>query len=690
MEDMKITSGSISTASVGEYNEDSILDRGERMGLRERPATLLGYTDERGCFHAIMEIVANSIDEARQGFGNIIDIVHNLESGEWRVIDRGRGVPLGMNANGKFNYKLVFCKLYATGKGLGADGGYSVSEGLNGIGCTAANYTSDYLNVTSHRVAADGKLHEYKMQFEEGVPTGEFTDIILGEVSDFSTGTDIVVKPSNKVFTETHVPFDMVVDRLRKKAIVVPGVALRLTYGNEKPVTLYYKDGMYEYVGISVDNPINSEVIAIKGEGTCNDTAEKRPECEYVGSIEIALSFSNEVGEISAYHNGAILSLGGKNKDGLIDGITRVFTKYAKEEGKIAKDAKLNKKDIECLIYSVIESRCPSEFSGYEHQTKDCLANKSIYKLTSALVVSQLYSWGMKNRKEFTDILDRILLNQEIREKGEAIRKNVLKKLTSDTKKLGNGAENLLDCTSNDPEKCEIFFMEGDSASGTISFVRNDTYQAIMPLRGKIPNCLKKSLESILDDDNSIIVKILATFGCGIEIESDAIDLPKFDESKLRYHKIIIATDADVDGGHIITLLLVMIYRFIPSLIRKGYVYVAVSPLYTISKLNAKGDIMETLYAYTDEERDSLVSELIADGISRKNILIVRSKGLGESSDDVISETIMNPKTRWLKQISYPENEEELYLSLNALLGTDIESRRQAISDNFNSVRVEI
>lgn len=667
-----------SKLSQNDYSDTAISNNGERKGLRERPSTLLGYSDERGAFHTLMEIIANSLDEARQGFGSSVEVITE-ENGVITVIDHGRGVPMGWNAVAKkFNWELVFCTLYASGKGKGT--AYNSSEGLNGIGATAANYTSDFMDVVSCRVNDEGQLVRYEMHFVDGKPVGNLKE----EPWNGTTGTSIRYKPSLKVFTRIKIPFDTIIDRLRRKAMVVPKVRITLQYNDSEPASFYYERGMVEYLENVVKSPINKDVIYIKAERMCNDSITGYdPDKNYMGSTDIAISFSRETSFIEAYHNGAVLSLGGVTRDAVIDAIIKVFEKEAKEKGKIGKQERINRRDIDDLVSAIIETRCPGEFSMFEHQTKEALANRSLYALTYDAIVEQLTEWGLKHKREFESIFNSVMLNREMREKADSVKKNVLKKLTADIHKPGNAPDKFLSCKSKDASKCEIFIMEGDSAMGPLTFSRFEDFQAILPLRGKIPNCLKKPLESLLQPD-SIIVNLFMAFGCGIQLKSKYITLPPFDLSKLNYHKIIIATDADVDGGHITTLLLVMIYKLAPALIKNGYVYMALSPLFIIT-LGKDTDKEKRYYAYDEEERDVIIKKLIEeDKIPRSKIDVQRSKGLGENSVEVMRETLMDPRTRLLQRIEYPENDEHLWELCNALLGTDIDSRKRLIEEYFD------
>lgn len=663
------------------YGEDSIIENDGPKGVRLRPATLIGNDDIRGCVHAIFEIIANGVDEVREGFGTRMEVTY-YEDDSVRIKDYGRGVPMGWNEkSGKYNWELVYCTLYASGKGKGSS--YSSSEGLNGVGCTVAQYTSDFMTVISVRDGDDGKRYKYTKHFEEGYAVG---DLEVVETTEH-TGTEVYFKPSPEVFTDTAVPYDTLAERLRLKAIVVDGLEIVLKYKDKDPVTFHYEEGMAEFLENTLEDNIGG-VIKLHGENSeCNDTKDKNPEMNYVGTVDMALAFSLTGCVSQMFHNGAILT-GGPSKNAVYDAVAKLLTDEGVKNGKLKKGEKIIPRDIDEMLSLVCETRCPSDFSKYENQTKTELNNLSLCKLILTTIRHKLEIWFLQNADSFDKIINAALINKNTRESAERLRNNSLKKITSNINKVGNAPAKFLNCTSTKASECEVYIMEGESAKGSIVNSRDRRMQAAMPLRGKIPNCLKKTLDSLLEE-GSIIVDLLTILGCGIELDAKERkkikDLPKFSLEKLNFHKIIISTDADVDGGHITCLLLIMLWRLCPTLLREGYVYVAKSPLFRVN-YGKKAD--KRMYFYTEADKDEFVQSLRDK--NTPNIEVSRFKGLGEMQPEDMEETIMNPKTRKLIQIEYPENEEELTRICYGLMGDDIESRKMWIDAYFNSVEAII
>ena len=667
------------------YGEDSIKENDGPNGVRKRPATLLGSDDVRGCENAIFEIIANSVDEAREGFGNRIEIEY-YEDNSVRVRDHGRGVPMDWNPKSeKYNWELVYCTLYASGKGKGTS--YSSSEGLNGVGCTAAQFCSEFMTVTSVRDNEDGKRYKYVKHFEWGYPVG---DLEITETNE-PTGTEVYFKLSTKmapdnnetVFTDIDVPFESISHRLKLKAVVVDGLEIILKYKDMPAESYYFEKGKEEYLSTSLKEIIGG-TIKIAGENlACNDTKDKNPELTYIGTVEMALAFSFTDNLCQMFHNGAILT-GGPSKNAVYEGVAKLLTDEGIKNGKLKRGDKINVRDIEDILSVVCETRCPSDFSKYENQTKTELNNPSLCKLIQTTVKEKLGLWFLQNTESFEKILSAAIINKTSRESAEKLRSNSLKKIQSNINKVGNAPEKFLPCTSTKASECEVYIMEGESAKGSIVNSRDRTFQAAMPLRGKIPNCLKKGLDSLLQD-GSVIVDLLTILGCGIELPPEerkkAKDIPKFDIKKLNFDKIIIATDADVDGGHIVCLLLIMFWRLCPQILKDGHVYIAKSPLFKViyGKKSEKHK-----YFYTDADKDAFVAEL--KEAHTPNVEVSRFKGLGEMQDEDMEDTIMQPKTRYLIQVQYPENEEELANICSALLGSDIETRKQWIDEYFTSV----
>lgn len=675
------------SAKVNAGYSDSTIENNEGpKGLRERPATLLGTGGLAGCIHAIFEIVANSVDEYRDGHGDVIKITVE-DDNTVTIEDRGRGVPMAYNAKAKkMNWELVFCTLYASGKGVGS--AYSSSEGLNGIGCTAAQYTSDFMEVSVNRYNDAGEFKHYEMKFKNGYPDGQMIE--TDAPKDAHTGTRIRFRPAVEVFKVINVEQASYSGRLRKKAMTTPGLRIELYYKGRDVEVFEFQHGMAEYIEKNTEgHRWTKNALYFEKFGDCNDdymyTGVFHPDKVYKGESRIALTFvkSDEDAFLEVYHNGAILSQGGATLDAIIDTCVKEFQQRAIELGKLQKGERFNRRDFDGVITVCAETRCPGRFSDFENQTKVALRNPALVRLVCDNMASGLSEWSVTNNKEFLKVLDEIIVNKNARDKAESVKKSQLKKLTNDIHKIGNEPEKLLPAKCKDPNRCEIFIIEGDSAKGAVSAARDGETQAVFPLRGKIPNCFKKSFESLLQSD--IIINLLTILGCGIECNSKYIkDVPEFDLGKLNYGKIIITTDADVDGGHITCLLLIFLLKFVPTLIRTGHIYIAISPLFFIDY--GKG---EKLYAYTDAERDSIITDLLESGVPRNKIRVQRSKGLGENSDDDMYNTVLNPETRRLLQVTYPETDgdkQALFELCEQLLGNDLDARREIIKEYFTEV----
>lgn len=662
------------------YSDDSIRESKGPDSLRNKPSTLLGSATAKGANHVVFEIVANGLDEARQGFGSLLEIKVEQDY-TVSVRDYGRGVPMAWNSKeGKFNWELVFCTLYASGKDHGD--AYSSSEGLNGVGCTASQYTSDFMHVESWRRTDDGsEIKHYIMDFKDGYPDGDLrTEDYDGE----TTGTLIRFRPSLKVFTGNRIVFEQFADKLRRKTMLIKGLTTKIDFYGTEPIQFCFPKGMCDFLEISCENPINREPIEIiDTRDNCNDSVGAYdPEKDYTASIELYLGFGRENNFIEMYHNGAILSLGGPTKEAVIEGVIKVMNRECLDRGKLSKGEKINKKDVEDLISAVGESRCPGKFSMFEHQTKAALENPSIYTFILETVQSKLAVWCSMHKKETDSIVAQIVLNKEMREKMDSVKKSFLKKLTGNINKYGSAPDKYLGCETTNPAEAELYFVEGDSAKGPIVEARDAKFQAVLPLRGKITNCLKKPLEAILNT-KGVIIGMIQVLGCGIELKSKYIkDIPEFNIDKLNFSKIFICTDADIDGGHITCLILIFLYRLMPTVLKRGKVYLALSPLYLIQckALNKK------YYAYNDAEKDKIIRVLADNGYSGTKVDIRRFKGLGESNADILGETVMNPNTRRVIQVTYPEDEEELRSLCEALLGDDLETRKSMIQAYFNQV----
>ena len=675
------------------YDSESIDSLEGAEPYRQRPSTVLGTDDERGIFHTIDEIVSNSSDEAREGFGK--EVVTIIESdGTITIIDYGRGVPMDWNeTKQKYAYELIFCTMYGGGK-LGG-GNYTKSEGLNGIGCTAAQFTSEFMEVESCRDERakdingniiEGKFErkKYSISFKDGYVASE----LKVEDWDGPTGTKIRYKPDIKVFKGARsiiIPLEKFVDTLRRKAMLLGGVTFKIKYMDKPEIKLLFEDGIADFIDRNAPKRLFKETIRIKGEITGCDKPEDEwdDSKQYTATADIAFNFSRGNGFIEVYHNGANLVEGGSSLDGFKDAVCKVIKEVGVASGKMSKNEKVLYKDVEELLTCIINTECPGYMTSFMHQTKTAINNKLIERLVNKIVYEEFTKWSTTHKDEAVSLVAQVLLNKQAREKADAVKKKAIKELTAKIDGMGDLPPKFQRCSCKDPEKTEVYIVEGDSAKGSIVLARNKEYQAVMPLRGKIMNCLKESLETILNSE--VIRNLLRVFGCGVEVKSKYIeDLPKFDINKLNFGKIIICTDADHDGFHIRCLVLVMIYVLVPSLLKAGKVYIVETPLYEIKYGKEK------VYAFDDVEKEQILSDLADKGIKDNKIKIKRMKGLGEADAATMAETTMNPDNRRLIRVNYPEDDTELKVLLNALMGDDIDSRKSLIEGYFEDTDIDV
>ena len=648
----------MATAKPQEYGNESISQLKGADRVRKRPGVIFGSDGLEGCEHAVFEILSNSIDEAREGFGNIITVtLYDDKSIE--VEDFGRGCPVDWNpAEKRFNWELVYCELYAGGKYKNDDGGdYEYSLGLNGLGACATQYASEYMDVTVWR---DG--NKYSLHFAKGKIKGE----MLVEPSDRKkTGTTTRWKPDIEVFTDINIPESYFLDILRRQAVVNAGVTFRFRaqHGAKFETTEFcYKNGIADYVAeLAGESPL-TQPYYIETERKGKDREDKP---EYKVRMSAAFCFSNRTNAIEYYHNSSWLEHGGAPDAAAKTAFVYAIDAYIKKTNKYQKnESKITFPDIaDCLI---LVTNCFSTRTSYENQTKKSITNRFIREAMTDFFKEKLEIYFIENKAEADRIADQVLINKRSREQAEKARVSIKKNLTKNLD-LANRVQKFVDCRSRDADKREIYIVEGDSALGSVKLSRDAEYQGIMPVRGKILNCLKADYARIFKSE--IITDLIKVLGCGVEVEKHGKELNNFSLENLRWNKVVICTDADVDGYQIRTLILTMLWRLVPTLIREGYVYIAESPLYEIQ---AKG---KTWFAYSDREKAEIV-----ESIGNAKIVINRSKGLGENDPEMMWLTTMNPETRRLIRVM-PEDADETARVFDLLLGDNLAGRKEHIAE---------
>ena len=641
------------------YGNESISQLKGEDRVRKRPAVIFGSDGLEGCEHAVFEILSNSIDEARAGNGSIITLTRYLDK-SIECEDFGRGCPVDWNpAEKKYNWELVFCELYAGGKYRNNEGGdYEYSLGLNGLGTCATQYSSEYMDVVVRR---DGK--KYTLHFEKGRIKGKMTE----EPTDRKkTGTDIRWRPDLEVFTDIDIPLEYYTATLKRQAVVNAGVTFRLrneiAAGKFETTDFLYENGIIDYVAEIAGEETLSTPCFIQAERKGRVRADKP---EYKVKLSAAFCFSNKVNAIEYYHNSSFLEHGGAPEKAAKSAFVSAVDGYIKKVGKYQKnESKISFQDVaDCLV---LVTNCFSTQTSYENQTKKAITNRFIQEAMTEFLRSQLEVYFIEHKAEADRVADQVLINKRSREQAEKARLNIKKKLTG-SMDISNRVQKFVDCRSRDVSRREIYIVEGDSALGACKLSRDAEFQGIMPVRGKILNCLKADYGRIFKSE--IITDLIKVLGCGVEVPKHAKELPAFELESLRWSKIIICTDADVDGFQIRTLILTMLYRLAPTLIREGLVYIAESPLYEIESGG------KTWFAYSDREKAEIVEEL-----GGAKAAINRSKGLGENDPDMMWLTTMNPETRRLIRVM-PEDVERTAEMFDLLLGDNLSGRKQHISE---------
>jgi len=640
------------------YGNESITSLKGAERVRLRPGVIFGSDGIEGCQHSFFEILSNSIDEAREGFGKEIKVIRHRDL-SITVEDKGRGVPLDYNPIEKrYNWELVYCELYAGGKYNNNSGeNYEFSLGLNGLGACATQYSSEFMFVTSYR---DG--YKYSLEFRKGENVGG----LKKEKADYEhTGTTTYWRPDLEVFTDINIPVEYYRQTLKRQAVVNPGI--RFVFFDEESGNteeFFYENGIEDYVKeLSGDKGFTSVQFyetSVKGRDR-----EDKP--EYKVKIHVAFSFSNEINVLEYYHNSSFLEYGGAPDKAVKSAFVYEIDKYLRNNNKYNRnESKITFADIQDSLIFVSSSF--STITSYENQTKKSITNRFIQEAMTEFLKEQLEIYLIENRDEAEKIAAQVLANKRSRESAERTRIDVRKKL-SGKMDFANRVKKFVDCRTKDISKRELYIVEGDSALGSCKMARDAEFQAIMPVRGKILNCLKADYEVIFK--NEIIVDLLKVLGCGVEIKTrHNRDLSTFSMENLRWDKIIICTDADVDGYQIRTLILAMIYRLMPTLIREGKVYIAESPLFEIRCRD------KTWFAYNEKEKNDILKKL-----KNEKVTILRSKGLGENDPDMMWQTTMNPETRRLIKV-VPDDVEQTQEFFDILLGDNLQGRKDYISEH--------
>jgi len=649
------------------YDNESISSLKGADRVRKRPGVIFGSDGLEGCEHAVFEILSNAIDEARGGYGRLITVTRFLDQSV-QVEDMGRGCPVDWNEKeGRYNWELVFCELYAGGKYDNENSeNYEFSLGLNGLGSCATQYASRYMDVTVYR---EGK--EYRLHFERGEIVGKLESSEL-TTNKKRTGTTIRWLPDLEVFTDIAVPLDYYQDVMKRQAVVNAGVTFRLRNetapGKFDTQEFLYENGIADYIRELAGDDALTEPVFWEAERRGRDRADKP---EYKVKLSVALCFSNRTAVCEYYHNSSYLEHGGSPEKATRSAMVSAIDKYLRDNNKYTKgESKVTFPDVQdCLI---LVSNSFSTQTSYENQTKKAITNKFVQEAMTEFLRSRMEIYFIENKEAAEKIAAQVLINKRSRETAERTRINQKKKLTEKID-IANRVQKFVDCRTKDVERREIYIVEGDSALGACKQSRDAEFQGLMPVRGKILNCLKADYPRIFKSD--VITDLMKVLGCGVEVSGKAVkDLNQFDLANLRWSKVVICTDGDVDGFQIRTLILTMLYRLCPTLIREGYVYIAETPLFEITCKEKGGE--KTWFAYSEREKADILKEL-----SGKKVNIQRSKGLGENDPEMMWLTTMNPETRRLIRV-LPEEAEETARVFDLLLGDNLAGRKDYIAEN--------
>ena len=644
------------------YGNDSITALKGADRVRKKPSVIFGSDGLEGCEHAVFEILSNAIDEARAGYGSLITITRYLD-GSIQVDDQGRGCPVDWNeTEQRYNWELVFCELYAGGK-YGRDGDYKYALGLNGLGSCATQYASEFMDVV---VIRDGK--RYNLHFEKGENVGGLHEEAAPKSAH--TGTSIRWKPDREVFMDTDIPAEYFADTVKRQAVVNAGITFLFRNETEpgrfEEVRFLYEHGLTDYVTeLAGEGTLTVPVFFQSPERSGRDRADMD---DYKVKLSVAFCFSNRVQVIEHYHNSSWLEYGGSPDRAVRSGFVSALDAYLKSQGKYNKgESKIAFQDIQDSL--VLVTNDFSTETSYENQTKKAINNKFVQEAMTEFLRAQLEVYFIENPLDAGKIAEQVLINKRSRENAERTRLNIKKKLSGSVD-IANRVQKFVDCRTRDASRRELYIVEGDSALGSVKLSRDAEFQGIMPVRGKILNCLKADYAKIFKSE--IIPDLRKVLGCGVEVhDKHAKDMAAFDLMNLRWNKVVICTDADVDGFQIRTLILTMLYRLTPTLIQRGYVYIAESPLYEITYKD------KTWFAYSDAEKN----EIVGGELAGRKCSINRSKGLGENEPDMMWLTTMNPETRRLIKVM-PEDVERTAAVFDLLLGDNLQGRKDHIAEN--------
>ncbi|OUN84531.1 type IIA DNA topoisomerase subunit B [Gemmiger sp. An50] len=646
-------------AKKQEYGNDSISSLKGADRVRKRPAVIFGSDGVEGCAHSIFEILSNSIDEAREGYGEKI-LLTRFADGSIQVEDFGRGIPVDYNPKEqRYNWELVFCEMYAGGKYSAGEDNYEYSLGLNGLGLCATQYASEWMTADIYR---DG--FHYHLDFKQGEPAGE---MVKEPFKGRRTGSVIRWKPDTQVFTDVNVPTEYFTDTMKRQAVVNAGLDLIFvdqTGPEKQTIEFRYEKGIEDYVNETVGLDYITPTRFCESTATGRDR-EDQP--DYRVKMSAAFCFSNKVQMLEYYHNSSWLEHGGSPDRAVRTAFVNQIDNFLKTKGLYKKnESKITFADVQdCLVYV---SSTFSTRTSYENQTKKAITNKFVAQAMTEFLKHNLEVYFLENPEEAQKICQQVLINKQSREHAEKTRQSIKKTMTSQID-IANRVQKFVDCRTKDVSRRELYIVEGDSAMGAVKTSRDSEFQGIMPVRGKILNCLKADYDRIFKSD--IITDLIKVLGCGVELGGKAKkDLATFNLDNLRWNKVVICTDADVDGYQIRTLILTMLYRLTPTLINEGYVYIAESPLYEINTKN------KTYFAYTEPEKANILSR-----IGKEKYTIQRSKGLGENDPEMMWLTTMNPESRRLIKVN-PEDVEHTAAVFDLLLGDNLAGRKEHIAQH--------